>query len=106
MSTRNMIRESRVSSKKNLVVQKSCVSVAKHIVVMMSVLKSTSLAAKDSIKEHWKSVAMVGQLQSIAKLWKKQSTLLQPIEDLERFSIVLLRMNKQRKGCLTFIQKE
>ena len=60
-------RESRVSSKKSLDVQKCCVSVAKHIVVMISVLTSTSLAAKDSIKEHWKSVAMVVQWQSIAK---------------------------------------
>ena len=67
MSTRNMIRENRVSSKKSLDVQKCCVSVAKHFVVMISVLTSTSLAAKDSIKEHWKSVAMVVQWQSIAK---------------------------------------
>ena len=52
MSTRNMIRVSRVSSKKDLDVQKCCVSVAKLLVVMISVLTSTSLAAKDSIKEH------------------------------------------------------
>ena len=67
MSTRNMIKESQVFSKKNLDVQKCCVSVAKHIVVMINRLTSTSLAAKDSIKEHWKSVAMVVQWQSIAK---------------------------------------
>ena len=67
MSTRNMIRANRVSSKKSLDVQKCCVSVAKHIVVMISVLTSTSLAAKDSKKEHWKSVAMVVQWQCIAK---------------------------------------
>ena len=60
-------RENRVSSKKSLDVQKSCVFVAKHIVVMISELTSTSLAAKDSIKENWKSVAMVFQWQSIAK---------------------------------------
>ena len=35
------------SSKKNLYVQKCCVSVAKHIVVMVSILTSTSLSAKD-----------------------------------------------------------
>ena len=46
MSTRNMIKESRVSSKKSLDVQKCCVSVAKHIVVMISVLTNTSSAAK------------------------------------------------------------
>ena len=51
MSARNMIRESRVSSKKSLDVQNSCVSVEKHNVVMLSVLTITSLAAKDSIKE-------------------------------------------------------
>ena len=39
------------------------------------------------------------------KCYKRQSTLLQPIEDFERFSIVLLRINKQGKDCLTFIQK-
>ena len=66
MSTRNKIRESRVSSKKNLDVQKCCVSVAKHIVVMINRLTSTSLAAKDSIKEHWKTVVM-DQCQSIEK---------------------------------------
>ena len=51
MPTRNMIRESQASSKKNLIVQKCCVSVAKHIFVMISILTSTSSAAKDSIKE-------------------------------------------------------
>ena len=67
MPTRNMIKESQVSSKKSLDVQRCCVSVAKHIVVMINRLTSTSLAAKDSTKEHWKSVAMVDQCQSIAK---------------------------------------
>ena len=71
MSTRNMIRESRASSKKSLDVQKHCVSVAKHIVVMIGILTSTSLAAKDSIKEQWKTVAMVDQCQSTAKCWRK-----------------------------------
>ena len=65
MSTRNMTRESQVSSKKCLDVQK-CVFVARHI-VMIKRLTSKSLAANDSIKEHWKSVAMVDQCQSIAK---------------------------------------
>ena len=50
--TRNKIREKRVSSKNNLDVPKCCVFVAKHIVVMISILTRTSLAAKDSIKEH------------------------------------------------------
>ena len=67
MSTRNMIRESRVSSKKSLDVQKYCASVAEHIVVMINRLMRTSLAAKDSIKEYWKSVVMVDQCQSTAK---------------------------------------
>ena len=67
MSSRNMIRESRVPSKMSLDVQKCCVSVAKHVVVMISVLTSTSSAAKDSVKEHWKSVAMVDQCQNFAK---------------------------------------
>ena len=49
--TRSMIRDRRVSSKKSLDVQKCCVSVAKHIVVMINRLTSTSLAAKDSIKD-------------------------------------------------------
>ena len=68
--TRNMIRENRASSKKNLDAQKCCVSVAKYIVVIISILISTSLAAKDSKKEHWKTVAMVDQCQSIAKCWR------------------------------------
>ena len=102
MSTRNMIAESRVSSKKSLDVQNSCVFVAKHIVVLINRLTSTSLAAKDSIKEQWKSVAMVDQCQKIAKFSRRQSTLLQPIEDFERFSIVLLRRtNKERTVFLS-----
>ena len=67
MPTKNMIKESQVSSKESLDVQKCCISVAKDIVVMIHRLTSTSLAAKDSTKEHWKSVAMVDQCQSIAK---------------------------------------
>ena len=66
ISTRSMIRENRISSKKNLDVQKCCAFVAKHIVVMINRLTSTSLAAKDSIKEHWKTVEM-DQCQSIEK---------------------------------------
>ena len=66
ISTRSMIGESRVSSKKSLDVQKCCVSVAKHIVVMINRLTSTSSAAKDSIEEHWKTVAM-DQYQSIER---------------------------------------
>ena len=69
MSTRNMIRESRVSSKKSLDVQKVCACVAKHMVVMINRLTRTSLAAKDSLKDHWKAVAM-DQCQSIAKFWR------------------------------------
>ena len=103
--TRNLRRESRASSKKNLDVQKCSVSVAKHNVVMISKLTSTSLAAKHSIKEHWKIVAMVDQCQSIAKCWRNLLMSLQPIEDFGRFSIVLIRMNRQRKDYHTFIQK-
>ena len=50
MSTKNMMRESQVSSKKSLDVQKCCVSVAKHIVFMINRLTTTSLAAKISKK--------------------------------------------------------
>ena len=56
MSTRNVIRESQVSSKKNLDVEKCCVSVAKHIVLMINRLTSTSLAAK-------------AQKKNIGRLW-------------------------------------
>ena len=67
MPTRNKIKESRASSKKSLDVQKCCASVAKHNVVMIYRLISTSSAAKVSIKEQWKSVAMVDQCQNFAK---------------------------------------
>ena len=69
MSTRSMIRGSWVSSKKSLDVQKFCVSLAKHFVVMINRLTSSSLAAKDSIEEQWKTVAMV-QCQGIEKCWR------------------------------------
>ena len=104
MPTRNMIRESRDFLKKSLDVQKCCACVATPPVATIERVTCTNIAAGDSIKELWKTVEM-DPCQSIAKCYRKQSTLLQPIEDFERFSIVLLRMNKQRKGYLTFIQK-
>ena len=67
MFTRNRIRESQVSSKKGSDVQKCCVSVAKDNVVLITRLTSTSLVAKDSKKEHWKSVVMEYQRQNIAE---------------------------------------
>ena len=70
MPTRSMIRESRVFSKKSLDVQKCCVSVAKHIAVLINRLTSTSLETKDSIKDNWKTVAMVDQCENIAKCWR------------------------------------
>ena len=69
LPTRNITRESRVSSKKSLDVQRCCVSVAKHIVVLINRLTSTSLATKDSIKEYWKTVAM-DQCRTIEKCWR------------------------------------
>ena len=69
MPTRSMIRESRVSTKKSLDVQKRCVSVAKHVVVMINRLTSTSSAAKGSMKKHWKTGA-TDQCQRIEKRWR------------------------------------
>ena len=66
MSTRNMMRESRVSSEKSLDEQKFCVYVAKHIVVKINRLTGTNSVARDSIKELWKTVEM-DPCQSIAK---------------------------------------
>ena len=47
-----------------------------------------------------------GPLSEYRKVLQRQSTLLHSIENFERFIIALLRMNKQRMDCLTFIQKE
>ena len=69
MPTKNMIRESRVSSKRSLDVQKCCVSVPRQIVVLINRLTGTSLAASDWIKGYWKNAAMVNQSQNIAKSW-------------------------------------
>ena len=91
--------------KEELNEQKCCACVAKPTVATVERVTSTNSVARDSIKELWKTVEM-DLCQSIAKFWKRQSTLLQPIEDFERFSIVLLRMNNQRMDCLTFIRKE
>ena len=94
--TRNMIRESRVNLKKNSGVQKCSACVAKRIVATIDRVTSTNSVARDSINELLKTVEM-DPCQRIAKFWRRQSTLLQQIGDFERFSIVLLRMNKQRK---------
>ena len=100
-----MIRENVVSSKKSLDVQKCCVAVLKIIVVIMIRLTSTSLAANDSKKEHWKTVAIVDQCQSFAKFWRNLLIQLQPKKYFKLFSIVLLRMNKQRKDVLLLSKK-
>ena len=102
--TRSMIRENRDYLKSNSGVPKCCACVAKPIVATIERVTSTNSVARDSIKEIWKTVEM-DLCQSIAKFWRRQSTLLQQIGDFERFSIVLLRMNKQRKNCLTFCPK-
>ena len=70
MPTRSMIKESRVFSKKSLDAQKCCVCVAKHFVVILNRLTSTSLEAKDTIKKYWKTLVMVDQGQIIAKCWR------------------------------------
>ena len=95
LPTRNMIRESRNYLKKSLDVQNCCACVTKPIVVAIERVTSTNSVTRDSLKELWKTVEM-DPCQSIAKFWKRQSTLIQPIEDFERFGIVLLRMNKER----------
>ena len=81
--TRNMIRESRDYLKKSSYIQKSCVCVAKPIVATIERVTSTNSVARDSIKELWKTVEM-DPCQSIAKFWRRQSTLLQQIGDFEQ----------------------
>ena len=103
MPTRNMIRESRDYSKKSLDVQECCACVAKPIVATIERVTSINSVARESIKELSKTEEM-DPCQNIARCYKRQSTLLQPIEDFERFSIVLIRMNKQRKDCIISAQ--
>ena len=84
--------------------QKCCVSVAKHIAVMINRLTSTNLAAKDSKKRTFGDCGD-GPMSKCWKVLEEAATLLQPIDDFDRFSIVLLRMNNQREDCLTFFPK-
>ena len=84
MLTRSMIRESRDCLKKNSGVPKYCAGVAKPIVARIERVTGTISVARDSIKEPWKTVKMVGPCQSIEKCLKSQSTLLQPTEDCEQ----------------------
>ena len=60
MSTRNMIRESQVSSKKSLGVQKCCVSSETYCCYDKHTHKH-KFSSKGLNKEHWKSVATVDQ---------------------------------------------
>ena len=87
MPTRNMIRESRDYSKKSLDVQECCACVAKPIVATIERVTSITSVARESIKELSKPEEM-DPCQNIARCYKRQSTLLQPKEDFERFSIV------------------
>ena len=66
MPTRNMIRESQVSSKNGLVMQKCCVCAAKPIVATIKRLTSINSVARDSIRELSKTVEM-DPCQTIAK---------------------------------------
>ena len=65
--TRSMIRESRDCLKKNSNVPKCCACVAKLIAATIARVTSTNSVARDSIKELWKTVEMVGQCQSFEK---------------------------------------
>ena len=65
--TRSMIRESRDCLKKNSGVPKCCDCVAKPIVARIEKVRSTTSVARDSIKELWKTVEIVGPCQSIEK---------------------------------------
>ena len=66
--------------KENSGVLKCCACVAKLIVATIERVTSTNSVVRDSTKELWKTVEM-GPCQSIGKCYKRQSTLLQPIED-------------------------
>ena len=79
---RNKIRENRDYLKKILEVQKCCVFLAKPIVATIERVASTDSVAGRSIEELKKTVEM-DPCQRFAKCYKRQSTLLQPIEDLE-----------------------
>ena len=69
MSTRNMIRESRVSSKKSLDVQKCCACVRQTYGCYDKQTNKNKFSSKGHTKKHWKTVAM-DQCQSIAKCWR------------------------------------
>ena len=66
--------------KKSLDVQKCCACVAKPIIATIERIAITNSVAKDSMKVLWKTVEM-DPCQSIAKLLKRQSTLLQTISN-------------------------
>ena len=68
MSTRSMIRESQVSSKKSLYVRKCFVSVTKLIVVMINRLNSTRLAARDLIKKTLEDCGVGGPMAKYLKV--------------------------------------
>ena len=101
--TRSIIRESRDCLKKNSGVPKCCACVAKSIVATIERVTSTNSVARDSIKNLWKTVEM-GPCQSNGKCYRKQSTLLQPIEGFEQWNIALQPTNRQKSDCLISTQ--
>ena len=99
MSTRNMTRDKRDCLKKKSGVPKCCACVAIPTVATIERVTSKNSVARDSMKELWKTVEM-DPCQSIAKFWKRQSTLLQPIEDFEQWNIVLQSTSRQKRVVL------
>ena len=71
MPTRNIIRESGVSSKKSLDIQKCCVSVAKHIVVLINRLTTFKFSSKGLNKRTLEDCGSGGPMSKYRKVFEE-----------------------------------
>ena len=105
MPTRNMIREGRVSSKKSLDVQKCCVSVAKHIVVMIKRPTSTSLAVKESKKRTMEDCGDGGPMSKYRKVLQEAINVTSTNRGFRKFQHSVATYEQTKKALSYFYPK-
>ena len=106
LSTRNMIGESRVSSKKSLDVQKCCASIAKHIALMINRLKFTSLAAKDSNKKTLEECGDGGPMSKYRKALEEAVSVTSNNRGFRTIEHSVATYEQTKKGLSYYYQKK
>ena len=102
---RNMINESLVFSKRIFIVRKGCVYAVKPVVVLTRIPTSKKLAAKGSNKRTLEDCGD-GPLAKYRKVLDEFINVTSTNRGFELLITVWLLMNRPKRACFTFIQRE